>query len=135
MSSLSRAWCCRSETEGDAHNKPTRYYGRYYYNASLTRAPCLSQAFVPSFQPYALHENPRPALPPTVLELRSPSRLLSASSTMPPKRASPSETPVPSTEQNPQEASTIPDEQWEAMRDVLEHIYDYRLEEYVSCGV
>ncbi|GAB7356129.1 hypothetical protein MBLNU459_g6727t1 [Dothideomycetes sp. NU459] len=46
---------------------------------------------------------------------------------MPPKRASsPSSTPVPSTEANPGDASSLPEQEWDAMQDILNHVYDYR---------
>lgn len=51
---------------------------------------------------------------------------------MPPKNAaSPSETPVPSTEANPADAPALPDEEVAAMADILNYIYDYRTPEYV----
>lgn len=50
---------------------------------------------------------------------------------MPLKRAgSASATPVPSTEiVNASDAPTLPDEEWTAMQDILDYIYDYRLPE------
>lgn len=52
--------------------------------------------------------------------------------TMPPKRARSSETPVPTTEGGVPDGSALPDAQWKAMQDILNHIYDYRLPEYVQ---
>lgn len=52
---------------------------------------------------------------------------------MPPKRASSaSETPLPSTEPNPADASSLPEEEWTAMQDILDAVYDYRTAEFVS---
>jgi len=50
---------------------------------------------------------------------------------MPPKRAGSSETPVPTTEGAEPDGSALPDEQWKGMTDVLNHIYNFRLQEYV----
>ena len=44
---------------------------------------------------------------------------------MPPKRASPSPTPEEETG-GPKEASTLSEEEWKGMQDLLTHIYDYR---------
>ena len=52
---------------------------------------------------------------------------------MPPKRATSSgETPLPSTEAIPADAPVLPEEEWSAMQDVLNYIYDYRAQEYVD---
>lgn len=51
---------------------------------------------------------------------------------MPPKRASPSVTPVPTTEGAVGDGSALPNDQWIGMQWLLDYIYDYRLEEYVE---
>lgn len=52
---------------------------------------------------------------------------------MPPKKRerSVSSTPVPSTETAQNDGSHLTNAQWEGMQKVLNHIYDYRTEEYV----
>ena len=45
---------------------------------------------------------------------------------MPPKRASSSATPVPTTEGGFADGSALPDEQWKGMQDILNYMYDYR---------
>lgn len=45
------------------------------------------------------------------------------------RASSAAETPLPSTETGAGDASTLPEEQVNAMQDVLNHVYDYRLPE------
>jgi hypothetical protein len=46
---------------------------------------------------------------------------------------SPSTTPMPTTEPAQNDGSHLTGAQWEGMQKVLNHIYDYRTEECVSC--
>lgn len=60
---------------------------------------------------------------------------------MPPKRASTSATPDVTNAEDDDEINTkpvadgsaLPREQWDAMQELLNHIYDYRTAEYVAC--
>ena len=48
------------------------------------------------------------------------------------RERSPSTTPMPSTEAAQNDGSHLTAAQWEGMQKVLNHIYDYRTEEYVD---
>lgn len=60
------------------------------------------------------------------------STLYEAFTNMPPKRRSPSSTPVPSTEGAQGDGSQLPEAEWKAMQDILSTIYNYRTAEYVQ---
>ena len=48
------------------------------------------------------------------------------------RERSPSTTPMPTTEAAQNDGSHLTAAQWEGMQKVLNHIYDYRTEEYVD---